>query len=190
MIVLTVGVVQRQLDSTVDNVVGGLNTKHERVVLVSDLVLPTAEAATGVDVLCLQLGQNFGQHTVALDGGCGVAVVELAVVGRNDLVVGLDQLGVDQSLDGVLQEVLLVHGLHGRLGNLQHDGPVGALLRLARLRLAAVCQVQSWELDVLLGLVVGGVVGEDGGTVEWAVVFGEVQLEDTISKWAPEKASL
>lgn len=32
-----VGVVQRQLGGTVDNVVGGLDTEHERVVLVADL---------------------------------------------------------------------------------------------------------------------------------------------------------
>lgn len=171
-----VGVVERQLHSTVDNVVSGLNTQHKGVVLVADLVLPAAEAATRVDVLGLQLGQELCQHAVALKGGCGVTMVEFAVVGGNDLILGQDHLGVDEALNTVLEQALLVNGLHGRLRNLQHDGPVRTLLCLGRIGLLAVGLVQSRQLGVLLGLVVRGVVGEDGGTVEGAVVLREVEL--------------
>jgi uncharacterized protein YoxC len=41
-----VGVVESQLNSAVDDVVHSLNTQHERVVLIADLVAPRAEAAT------------------------------------------------------------------------------------------------------------------------------------------------
>lgn len=178
-----VRVVERQLDSTVDNVVCGLHTEHEGVVLVADLVLPATETATGVDVLGLQLGQELSQDTVTLNGGRRVTVVELAVVGRDDLVLGQDHLSVDKTLDTILEQVLLVHGLHARLGNLQHDGPVGTLLGLGGVGLAAIGLVESRQLSILLGLVVGGVVGEDGGAVEGAVVLGEVQpalVTDTV----------
>jgi len=145
------------------------------VVLVADLVAPAAEAATRPDTLLLQLGQDLGEGTLTLQGGGGVAVVEAAVVGRDNLVIGLEHVGVDQTLDGVGQELVVVDGLHGRLGNLQHDGPVGTLLSLSTLGLGAISQLDGGKLLRGLGLVVGGVVGEDGGTVEGAVVFGEVQ---------------
>ena len=170
-----VGVVEGQLNGTVDNVVDGLHTQHEGVVLVADLVAPAAEATTRPDALLLQLGQDLGEGTLTLQGGGGVAVVEAAVVGGDDLVVGPEHVGVDQTLDGVGQELLVVDGLHGRLGNLQHDGPVRTLLSLGALGLGAISQLDGGELLGGLGLVVRGVVGEDGGTVEGAVVLGEVQ---------------
>jgi hypothetical protein len=102
-------------------------------------------------------------------------VVEAAVVGGHDLVVGLDHLGVDEALDAVLEHVLLVYRLQAGLGHLQHDRPVRTLLGLGGAGLRAVGQLLGSELDVLLRLVVGRVVGEDGCAVEGAVVFGEVQ---------------
>lgn len=102
-------------------------------------------------------------------------MVEAAVVGGDDLVIRLDHLGVDETLNAVLEHVLLIDGLHAGLGNLQHDGPVWALLGLSGAGLGAICHLLSGELDVLLGLVVWRVVGEDGGAVEWAVILGEVQ---------------
>lgn len=186
-----VGVVERQLDSAVDNVVCRLHTEHERVVLVTNFVLPAAEATTRVDVLGLQLGQQLSQDTITLDGGRRVAVVELAMVSRDDLILRQDHLSVDQALDTVLKQVLLVHRLHARLRDLQHDGPVRTLLRLSRVRLAAIGLVESGQLDVLLRLVVGRVVGEDSGTVEGAVILGEVQLivavgQQTSVSWQQE----
>jgi hypothetical protein len=102
-------------------------------------------------------------------------MVEAAVVGGDDLVVRLDHLSVDEALDAVLEHVLLINGLHAGLGDFQHDGPVWALLGLSGAGLGAVGELLSGELDVLLGLVVWRVVGEDGGTVEWAVILGEVE---------------
>ena len=171
-----VGVVERQLNSAVDDVVDGLNTQHERVVLVADLVPPAAESTTGPDVHVLELGQELSEDTLALERGSRVTVVEATVVGGNDLILGKDHLGVDQSLDALLQEGLLVNRLHARLGNLKHDRPVGTGLGLTRRRLRTVCVVQGGQLDVILRLVVRRVVGEDGGAVEGAVVLGEVEL--------------
>jgi len=171
-----VRVVEGELDGAVDDVVDGLDAQHERVVLVADLVAPAAEAATRPDVLLLQLRQQLGEGTLALQGWSRVAVVEAAVVGGDDLVVGLEHLGVDETLDGLGQDGLLVDGLQRRLGDLQHDGPVRTLLRLGVLRLGAVGQLQSGQLLGRVGLVVGGVVGEDGRTVEGAVVLREVEL--------------
>jgi hypothetical protein len=170
-----VGVVEGQLNGTVDNVVNSLNTQHEGVVLVADLVAPRSETATGPDTLLLELGQNLGEGTLTLQAGGGVTVVEAAVVGGDDLITGLEHLGVDETLDRLGEESLVVNGLHGRLGNLQHDGPVGTVLSLSVLGLGAIGELESGQLLGGLGLVVRGVVGEDGGTVEGAVILGEVQ---------------
>jgi len=169
-----VRVVEGQLNSTVDNVVDSLDTQHEGVVLVANLVAPATETATGPDTLLLQLGQDLGEGTLTLQAGGGVAVVEAAVVGGDNLVTGLQHLGVDETLDGVLEKLLVVNGLHGRLGDLQHDGPVGALLGLGGGGLRAVSQLESGQLLRLLRLVVGGVVGEDCCAIKWAIILGEV----------------
>lgn len=171
-----VGVIERQLDGTAVDRVDGLDTKHKGVVLVADLVPPAAEAATGQDIHALKLGQQLLEHALTLQRGSGVAMVEGAVVGGDDLVFGLDHLGVDQALDAVPENVGDIDGLHRRLRDLQHDGPVGALLGLGRGGLGAVSKVQSRQRGVLLRLVEGRVVGEDGGSVEVAVVLGKVQL--------------
>ena len=151
------------------------------MVLVTDLVAPATETATRPDALLLELGQDLGQSTLTLQRGGGVTVVEAAVVGGHNLITGAEHLSVDETLDGVGQESLVVDRLHGRLGNFQHDRPVGTLLGVSALRLGAVGQLNGRQLLGGLGLVVGGVVGEDGGTVEGAVVLREVQLIKNIS---------
>lgn len=85
------------------------------------LVSPAAKAAAGVNAQVLQLGQQLREDTLALQGGSGVALIELAVVGGHDLVARPDHVGVDETLNAVLQKVLLIHRLHGGLGHLQHD---------------------------------------------------------------------
>lgn len=171
-----VRVVESQLNGAVQDVIGSLDTEHERVVLITDLVSPAAEAAAGVDVHILELGKKLLENSLALQSRGRVTVVELAVVGGDDLVLRLDHLGVDQTLNTVAEKVGLIHGLLGRLRHLQHDRPVRTLLGLGALRLAAISQLLGGELGVLLGLVVRRVVGEDGGTVEGAVVLREVEL--------------
>lgn len=145
------------------------------MVLVADLVAPAAEAATRPDVHVLELGQELLEHTLALERGSGVAVVEAAVVGADDLVLGLEHLGVDETLDAVAEHVLLVDGLHGGLRDLEHDAPVGTLLGFGGRGLLAVGEVHGGQLLAGIGLVLGRVVGEDGGAVEGAVVLGEVE---------------
>lgn len=173
-----VRVVESKLDSTVDDVVCSLNTQHEGVVLVTDLVAPATEAATGPDALLLELGQQLSEGTLTLQRGSGVTVVEATVVGGNDLVGRLEHTGVDETLDGVSQDRLLVDRLHRGLGNLQHDGPVRTALRLSALGLGAISELLGGQLLGGIRLVVGGVVGEDGGTVKGAVVLGEVELQN------------
>lgn len=145
------------------------------MVLVANLVSPAAEATARPDALGLELGEELLENTFTLERWGGVTVVKLAVVGGDNLVLGLDHLRVDETLDAVPEDVLLIDWLHGGLGNLQHDGPVWTGLGLARVSLAAISLVESGQLDVGLGLVVWGVVGENGGAVEGAVVLGEVQ---------------
>ena len=171
-----VGVVERQFNSAVVDGIDSLHAQHEGVVLVANLVAPAAEATARQNVLSLQLGEELLQDTLTLQAGSRVAVVEAAVVGGNNLVLGADHVRVDETLDAVLEESLLVNRLHARLGNLEHDGPVGTLLGLRGSSLVTVGEVEGGQLLVGLGLVVGRVVGEDGGTVEGAVILGEVQL--------------
>ena len=99
---------------------------------------------------------------------------EATVIGRDDLVLRLDHLGVDKSLNAVLEEVVMVNRLHRRLGDFQHDRPVRAFLGLSRLGLAAIGKVLSWQLDRLVWLIVWRVVGENGRTVERAVILRKI----------------
>ena len=176
-----IGVVEGELDGAVDDRVDGLGTQHEAVVLVADLVAPAAEAATRPDVLGLELGEELLEYSLALERRSGVTVVVAAVVGADNLVRRRHHLGVDKTLDAVGEHGLVVDGLHRGLGNLEHDAPVGTLLGLGGGGLAAVGELESGQLLAALGLVVGRVVGEDGGAVEGAVVLGEVQLEARVS---------
>ena len=148
------------------------------MVLVTDLIAPATEAATRPDVHRLQLRQNLGKGAFTLQRGGGVSVVKAAVVGGDNLIAGLEHLGVDETLDGLGKKGVNVDGLHRGLGNLQHDGPVGTFLGLSVLGLGAVRKLQGGKLLGGVGLVVRGVVGEDSGAVEGAVVLGEVELHD------------
>lgn len=170
-----VRIVECQLDGTAVDGIDGLNTEHEGVVLVTDLVSPAAESTTGENVHGLKLGEDLLEDALTLKGGGGVTMVESTVVSRDNLVLGLDHLGVDETLDAILEEVLNIHRFHGRLGNLQHDRPVRSLLSLRSRRFLTIGKVKRGELGILLRLVVGGVVGEDSGTVEGTVVLGEIQ---------------
>ncbi|KAH0194592.1 Udp-Galactopyranose mutase in complex with Udp, partial [Aureobasidium melanogenum] len=170
-----VGVEERKLDGAVDNSINSLNTLHERVVLVTNLVTPSTEATTRVDVHVLKLGKELLKDTLTLERRSRVTVIELAVVGRDNLVLGLEHLSVDKTLDTVLEEVVSVNRLHGRLRNLEHDAPVRTLVQTSALRSGAVGKLHGGQLLGSNGLVVRRVVGEDGGAVEGAVVLGEVK---------------
>ena len=170
-----VRVIESEFDGAVDDVIDGLDTQHKRMVLVTDLVTPRAEAAARPDIAVLQLGQELGEGALALERWRRVAVVEAAVVGGDDLVGGTQHLRVHESLDALLKQGVVVDRLHGGLGDFQHDGPVRAFAGVGRLGLGAVGDLDSREFLGGLRLVVGGVVGEDGRAVEGAVVFGEVE---------------
>jgi hypothetical protein len=171
-----VRVVEGQLNRTVDNVVNSFDTKHERVVLVTDLVAPASETATRPDALLLKLGKKLSESTLTLQRWGGVTVVESAVVGRDNLVVGVEHLGVNETLDGVFHDILKVNRLVRGLRDLQHDGPIRTGLGLSAGRLGTIGKLLGGELLGGVRLVVWGVVGENGGTVEGAVVLGEVEL--------------
>ena len=127
-----VRIVKRQLGGTVHDVIGGFHAEHKRVILVADLVAPAAEASARVDVFGLEGGEEFGEDAFALEGGGWVAVVEAAVVGRDDFVVRPEHFGVEEALDGFFEEVGVVDGFHARFGDFEHDGPVGTGLGFSR----------------------------------------------------------
>ena len=81
--------------------------------MVADLVAPAAEAATGEDVKVLEFGEELFQHTFAFEGRGRVAVVEAAVVGRDDFVIRFEHLCGDEAADRILEEGGVVDGLHG-----------------------------------------------------------------------------
>jgi hypothetical protein len=146
------------------------------VVLVTDLVAPASETATRPDALLLKLGEKLSESTLTLQGWGGVTVIEPAVVGRDNLIVGIEHLSVNETLDGILDNSLKVNRLVRGLRDLQHDGPVRTGLGLTAGRSGTIGKLLGGELLRGVRLVVGGVVGEDGGTVEGAVVLGEVKL--------------
>ncbi len=57
-----------------------------------DLVAPSTEATTRVDIQVLELGEELLEDALTLERRSGVTVVELAVVSRDDLVLGLEHL--------------------------------------------------------------------------------------------------
>lgn len=163
-------VIQRQLRGAVDDVVRRLHTEHETVILVPDFVSPGPEPAARVDVVVVLQGRKqLLQDALALEGWGRVAMVEAAVVGADDFVRRLQHGGVEEAGDGVGEHAILVHGLEGGFADFEHDGPVGPLFCFFGARRGAVGELQGRELDGGLGLVVGGVVGEDGGAVEGAI---------------------
>jgi hypothetical protein len=81
--------------------------------LISNFILPASKPSTGEDILGLELGEEFLQYPITLKGRRWVTVVEAAVVGGNDLISRLDHLSVNETLDRVLEEVVLVNWLHG-----------------------------------------------------------------------------
>ena len=128
------------------------------MILVTDLVPPAAKATAGVDVLGLEFGQDLLEDAFALEAGGWVAVVKAAMVGGDNFVSGFEHLGVDETLDAVPEEVLIVDGLHGGLGDFKHDGPVGPWLGRFRFRCFTRGELEGWEGFRGRGLIVGGVV--------------------------------
>ena len=59
-----------------EDVVGALHAQHERVVLVADLVLVAAKAASRPDARLAQPGQGLVQHAVPGQAGSGVAMLQ------------------------------------------------------------------------------------------------------------------
>ena len=173
--VYEIRIIQCQLRRAVDDVIGRLDAQHEAVVLIPHLVAPAAEPAAREDVLGLQGGEELLEHPLALEGRGRVAVIKAAVVGRDDLVGGLEHGGVEEAADGVGEEAGVVDGLEGGFRDFEHDAPVGAFLWGRRGGLGAVGELEGGEFLGGGRLVVGGVVGEDGGAVEGAVVLGEVE---------------
>jgi hypothetical protein len=70
-----VGIVESELNRTIDDVVSCLNAKHEGMILVSDFVSPTSESSTRVDIHSLKFGEELRKNTLALKGWGRVAVI-------------------------------------------------------------------------------------------------------------------
>lgn len=60
-----------------------------------------------------------------------------------------------------------------------HKGPVRALLRFSRFRLASISIPQSPESNIRLGLIIRGIVAEYSCTIKRAIVLREVELLET-----------
>ena len=182
-------VIKRKFGSAIDDVISGFDAEHETVVLVPDFVAPGAEAAAGEDGFFIEGGEEGLQHGFAREGWGGVAVVEAAVVGGDDFVGGAEHFCGDEAFDAVGEKVFVVDGLHGGFGDFEHDGPVGTFLGVGCGGLLAGGEVERGELFGVGGLIVWGVVGEDGGAVEGAVVFWEIEpafIADTFGALATD----
>ncbi len=145
------------------------------MILVPDFVAPAAEAAAGVDVEVLQLGQELLENAFALESRGRVTVIEAAVVGGDNLVGWAEHFGVEEPFDAVAEHVVVVDRLHAGFGNLEHDGPVGAFLRGGGRGRGAVGELHGRKLLGGWRLIVRRVIREYGGAVEGAVVFGEIE---------------
>ena len=79
-------------------------------------------------------------------------------------------------MDTLREDIRLIHRLKARFGNLQHDRPVRTRARATIIAFLTIGKLDSRKLHLVGRLVVGRVIGEDGGTVEGTVVFREVKL--------------
>ena len=98
------------------------------------------------------------------------------MVDADDFIVLGEEVCVDGSPDGVGDKVWLVDGFQAGFGDFEHERPVWAFFCSCGVGFVAVCELEGCEAGVCLRLVVGGVIGEDGRSVEWAIGFGEVEL--------------
>lgn len=171
-----IGIIQRQLRRAVNDVIRRLHAQHETVILIAHLVSPATETPARVDVVfVLEGGEELLEDAFALEGGGWVPVVEAAVVRADDLVRGLEHRGGEEACDAVFEDGGFLDGFEAGFGDFEHDRPVRSFLRFGGFGLGAIGELLRGELGGGLGLVVGGVVREDGGAVERAVVFGEVE---------------
>ena len=159
------------------------------VAVKNTFVFPSTETTTGVNVLCLKLGHHLLESAVTLECWGWVTVVEAAVICADNLIIRLEHLSVDQTLDTLGKHGIVIHRLHAGLGYLEHDRPVWPGLLLSAARLATISELHCLELDVISGLVEGRVVGENGGTVEGAVRLWEIEpalVTDTLGTAATD----
>lgn len=54
-------------------------------------------------------------------------MVKATYIRADDLVIGLQQVGVDKALDAVSQERIVVNGFVGGFGDLEHDARTSQL---------------------------------------------------------------
>ena len=158
------------------NIIHRLNANHKTMILIRNLILPTPKPATTPYIFRLQRRQNLGETSISFKRGRRVSMGEFTVINADDFIVCGEEVCVDGSLDGVGDEVWLVNGFQARFGDFKHERPVGAFFCRCGVGFVAVCELQGWEASVRLGLVVGGVIREDGRSIEWAIGFGEVEL--------------
>jgi hypothetical protein len=103
-------------------------------------------------------------------------VREFTMVNTHNFIVREEESGVYRASDSVGDEGGFVDGFHGGFGDFKHEGPVGAFFGRGGGGFVAVGELEGGETGGGLGLVVGGVVGENGSSVEGTVGFGEVEL--------------
>ena len=168
-------IIECQLRRAIHNTVRRFDTQHETVILIPDLVSPATEPSAGVNVHVLEFGEELFEDALTLERRRWVAVIEAAVVGRDDLVGGFEHVGVEEALDRAFEEGRGVDGFEARFRDFDHDGPVRARLGGGIIWYGAIGELLGGEFDVVGRLVVGGVVAEDGGAVEGAVILGEVE---------------
>lgn len=100
------------------------------MVLVSNFVLPGPKPTARENVLAVEVRLDFCQCTIPLKSRSRISMIETSDVSAHNLVLGFQKVCVNETLDGFLEQSLLVDRLVGGLGNFEHDGPVGAGRRL------------------------------------------------------------
>ncbi|CAG0897983.1 unnamed protein product, partial [Darwinula stevensoni] len=122
-----------------------------------------SKATARPDVEGSQLGQEFLQRPVPLEGGRGVTVMEPTV------------RRVDRALDGLGYDGVEVDGFVRGFGHFEYERPVGSFIFRGGICRLPIGASQGSQPHAVGRFIVRGEIGEDRGTVEGRVVFGEVE---------------
>lgn len=105
-----------------------LNTLHKAMILIRNLVRPSAKTTSAKNTSLPEIRQRLGQCAVPLERGRRVPVLEAADVRAYDFVVRKDHVVGDELRDALVENRRVVYGLVGGFGHFEHNGPVGAWL--------------------------------------------------------------
>jgi hypothetical protein len=151
------------------NIIHSLHTNHKTMILIRNLIFPAPKSASRPNILRLQSGKNLCETAVAFESRSGIPVGEFTVINGDDFVLWEEERSVDGALNGVGYESRFCDGFHGGFGNFKHQGPVWTFFGVGGGGFGAVGELEGRETGCGCGLIVRGVIRENGCSIEGTI---------------------